>query len=362
MFTQYLYVKDEVLLSLITGLLKRRDLNECLFWTNEYYSSGFNNELWDFIWKIYYDFYYLLNKNFKYILNKRYKKWKKEPNIYIVLTIIYNLFSLNHSPEVFLYRHVKISNIPKSVKLPKKLVKIFPTRNIFKDQFIMTIHTKNYKKLYQCLLYKIDYVTIFKTYMEKVFQKKIKFGKIEKIIYNNKTHFILAEIIYFLKNEYNSYNLKTFIYNILKSSIIEKFKTFNNEKIKNIYTTLLHKKLYSIDNSIGGFLLERDNKKLNELYWYKWEYYSFDTPVWKERFQKYGAEKNEEKEDILFPSDEKLENFYEEWGYEPDEQNKENQQKTLLNIEKCNIKTWIDKIYPDNNIKIKLKQKRISYL
>ena len=56
-FTRYLYNTDEVLLTLLEALLKQKSVDECYFWVYEYYESGFHNETWDFIWKVYYDFY-----------------------------------------------------------------------------------------------------------------------------------------------------------------------------------------------------------------------------------------------------------------------------------------------------------------
>ena len=34
---------------------------ECLFWTSEFYYSGYFIELWNLIWKIYYDFYAIIH-------------------------------------------------------------------------------------------------------------------------------------------------------------------------------------------------------------------------------------------------------------------------------------------------------------
>ena len=39
--TRFLFIKDEVVLSLITALLKKQDLSECYYWVFELYYSGF---------------------------------------------------------------------------------------------------------------------------------------------------------------------------------------------------------------------------------------------------------------------------------------------------------------------------------
>ena len=46
-FTRYLYVKDEVRISLLVSILKKSD--DALFWAYELYYSGFKNELFELI-------------------------------------------------------------------------------------------------------------------------------------------------------------------------------------------------------------------------------------------------------------------------------------------------------------------------
>ena len=74
-FTRYLYLKDELKISLLTSLI---DKNEgCIFWAYELYYSGFENELFDLLWKIYFNFYYTLNPSFQQYFIKKHKEWKK---------------------------------------------------------------------------------------------------------------------------------------------------------------------------------------------------------------------------------------------------------------------------------------------
>ena len=62
-FTRYLYEKDEVKISLIMSILNKKD--DAIFWAYELYYSGFQNELVDLFWSLYYDFYYTLNPSFE---------------------------------------------------------------------------------------------------------------------------------------------------------------------------------------------------------------------------------------------------------------------------------------------------------
>ena len=52
-----------------------------------------------------------------------------------------------------------------------------------------------------------------------------------------------------------------------------------------------------------------------------------------------------------------MEEFYEKYGYEPDEQSKEVQEKSIKKIEKLVLKKWINGLFKDQltkNIRIKI--------
>jgi hypothetical protein len=73
---------------------------------------------------------------------------------------------------------------------------------------------------------------------------------------------------------------------------------------------------------------------------HNWEYYAYTTLCWKKRFDAYDATPNHLLKRIEFPDDERLEAFYDLYGYEPDEQSLFVQQLshcTLLNKIEINI-------------------------
>ena len=72
-FTRYLYLKDEVEIALLASLLNKKD--DALFWAFELYFSGFESELIEILWKIYYEFYYSLNPSFECYFLKKHKQF-----------------------------------------------------------------------------------------------------------------------------------------------------------------------------------------------------------------------------------------------------------------------------------------------
>ena len=74
--------------------------------------------------------------------------------------------------------------------------------------------------------------------------------------------------------------------------------------------------------------------------WYHWEYFAYETPLWKKRFDKYKIKINHEKQKIEFLDVDEEEEFYDQWYYEPDEQTKEVQNRITIDIPKICILDW----------------------
>ena len=124
-----------------------------------------------------------------------------------------------------------------------------------------------------------------------------------------------------------------------------------------IYKTLSKRRIYGISKNIGCFNLARQNKDINHIFWYHWEYYAYKCPLWQGRFDKYNIEINEKKQTIDFKDEDEYEEFYEEYGYEPDEQSSDIQEKSICKMENFTIKNWINSIFDKKvtkNIRIKI--------
>ena len=126
-FTRYLYNADEVVLTLIECLLKHQNLEECYYWTYEYYKSGYQEQTWKLIYKIYYDFYMLKNPKLEGKINDKYQKWKETHDIKFVLWIIKNLFRLESCYTIFLLR---VYNSNRNTEVLRKTI----INDIYKDK------------------------------------------------------------------------------------------------------------------------------------------------------------------------------------------------------------------------------------
>jgi hypothetical protein len=149
-------------------------------------------------------------------------------------------------------------------------------------------------------------------------------------------HFTL-KMICKLKLKTNSISLKNVFVLPLKEDI-EEIKSLE-ESVNPIYKTLLHRRWFKIDEHIGSFDLYRFKMPNYKNENYNWEYYASFTPLWKERMENFNASINHENKTIEFDDDDSLEGFYEKYGYELDEQSREVQDCSMLEIIK---KSWIE--------------------
>ena len=105
-FTRYLYEKEEVEVALILSLLHKKE-EESLFWAYELYYSGFESQLINLLWKIYFDFYVLLNPGFQgYLLKKLDSNvFKEDPKI--LGSVIQNFVIRPFNVDIFMLRHIQ---------------------------------------------------------------------------------------------------------------------------------------------------------------------------------------------------------------------------------------------------------------
>ena len=347
-FTRYLYLKDEVELSLLVSLLNKKD--EALYWAFELYYSGFEEDLFEHLWKIYYDFYYTLNPSFQEYFIKKYKEWLKtggaKTREKIVALIIGDLLIRPHNLDVFMLRQA-VKYVKEDFEDPISLVELLETKNYLRiAEFILE---RNRHQSQQNMKESLAYFL----------KKGIKMDE-EKIMKRwKKTAGLLqidepVQVLAFIMHNFSQHadiKMGKKLYISVEQHDIVIYETIYKSEATNYraYKILPFAYLYSIDedNYLSLFQLERtkilmdDPDGLQKIYWYNWEYYASFSPVWLERIQKCKGKHNHETKRIEFPEDEEIdwpEEFYSNFGYEPDEQKREIQEKSIRKIEKQ--RTW----------------------
>ena len=106
-FTQYLYIKEEVRIALLVSILNKSD--DAIFWAYELYYSGFKDELLKLIWKIYYDFFATLNPAYESYFIKKHNQLIMDTDgsqKHIVSLIIQDLLFRPFNSDVFMLRNI----------------------------------------------------------------------------------------------------------------------------------------------------------------------------------------------------------------------------------------------------------------
>ena len=101
------------------------------------------------------------------------------------------------------------------------------------------------------------------------------------------------------------------------------------------------------------FNLNRNNYNVQEKYWHNWEYHASFSPLWSKRIIQHGGFIDHINEKVVFkeePCDKLMQDFYSLYGYEPDEQKKETQEKSIIKIEHIYTWKWFNDKYKKNGL------------
>ena len=360
-FTRYLYIKDEVKNALIIGILKKESLDKCLFWTYELYYSGFQEELFELIFKIYYDFFATINPQLEQYIIVKYKEWRKNSlNESIPGLIIANLLSRSFNMDVFILRQIVANfdiepNYTEDCDISNGL-----GRNL---QLSEWLENKDYESLARFILEdcpekSLDLCVIITSKfhgfnIDANIDKKllINYNK-AKNIYKNPRHIVLAKII----SEFTLIKSK----NIYISNSIN-IATYQTKDIHILglpegraYCILPLVCKYNINSSTGLhlFLLGRRKVDLNDAYNYNWLFYASFAPIWQSRILEYKGAVSQNLKKVVFEDEDSQEQFYDMFSLEPDEQKLEIQNKCIQEIKDSDcsksLNTW-QKFYNKNN-------------
>ncbi len=387
--TRYLYHLTDVKISFITSLLKSDDMKEVLFWASELYYSGYEYMLYNTIWKVYYDFYAVTNPLLESKINKLknneenciVNKMKNlnlherqniklqitsldkdnehsdnEKYLIYILNILFNIDKIDYT--VFELRFLNPLNPCEIIRKERKW--LFDLKNELRKEKIELIEVEElllisvYEENDNNIVYYLSranrvqqiYIILKKFYM---FVKGFTLNNndtdnyLNTINYENKHHIILTSICYF-QLELKEINKRLIIKKYNEIQYGSYFKDTNNNSKIIPYNVLKYKREYGINEMIGCFL-NTTHKPINknDILLNNWEYYCNFSPIWKERFIKYKCifkDKNP-----IFMNDDLLDDFYELYGYEPDEQSRETQLKSTKKIKENRVQYWLNYVF-----------------
>lgn len=102
--TRYLYIYDEVCACFVVSLLTKRNYDEVLFWIDELYKSGFEEDCWDLIFNTYYNYYSLQSPKLENKIISYYKQYNCDigynDKYLLLLDCVKNLFSKSKSNNI----------------------------------------------------------------------------------------------------------------------------------------------------------------------------------------------------------------------------------------------------------------------
>lgn len=337
------------MLTLLISLLNKSE--KSLFWAYELYYSGYEKELFNLLWKIYFDFYYTLNPSFYDYFAKKHKEWNKLPRGIerdkIINMIISNLLIRPHNFDIFLLKQIP-KNFDIDLEIPiqnQNSVESIPITII--DDWL---NSNNYLNIAEYVLHKCKENQLDQLLEHIIYYFKFKNSKIEHKVKKN-INIIKVEsrtlILAYIMLQFSILNGLTMgkkLYIIVEENEVTPFETVYSDYDSSFYPYKILPKvcLYSIDedNYLSLFKLTRNNSSINirDAYINHWEYYASYSPVWRERINKHKGTINHETRKIDFPDDDSFEEFYDAFNYETDEQKAETQNKSIQPI--LNKRTW----------------------
>lgn len=337
-FTRYLYIKDEVRVALLVSILNKSE--KSLFWAYELYYSGFDAELFTFLWKIYFDFYYTLNPGFYKYFIKKQKEWSKVKDSFekhkTIGVIVNNLLIRPHNMDVFLLRQI-VRNFEIETETE--------TETDFTMKISKWLDQRNYLNIADYIFNKCSSATALNSSIQQMTnyfkERNVKVGESEKNVGLDQKHFALANVMLMFSHA-QKLTMGKNLYLIVEDEEILKYNTMESDYDKSFYPykilPLVTKHAIDEENYLSLFALQREIIDLKTAYYYHWDYYAVGSPVWKERVETFKGHANHTTKRLDFPDDDYFEDFYNKYNYEPDEQSSETQNKNIQPIRQ--ERTW----------------------
>jgi len=351
-FTRYLYEKDEVKMALVVCILNKKD--EAIFWAYELYYSGFQSELVAVFWSLYYDFYYTLNPSFEKYLQTRLKKnlALETDSVNYISMIVNNFMIRPHNMDIFMLKQIldicdfDKTDIQDYITNPENNIEIM------RRELISAMRTKDFMMLASLILTDIKDEHIDNAFEVATNYFVTEMGLKKKVHdYNkdssNKRVLILCRILHYFTAAANK-KLGKNLYVHIEPEEVVLYETISSGADLVPRKILPLAKIYAIDsyNYLSLFVLKRETQDIKTAYYYNWLYYASFSPVWKTRISLCNGVIDQKNKKVTFDDDD-IDEFYDNYGYEPDEQTLEVENKTIQDIR--SERNW-QSFYKEHNI------------
>ena len=354
-FTRYLYVKGEVYYALLAAILAK-DQDQSLFWACELYYSGFQDDIFTFLWTVYYDFYSTLNPSFENYLVCTYNDYNTSliKDIAQIANIVINLCIRPCNTDVFILRHTV-----KQIVIDTGVLNNNNNNNQFdnnKETFTSWLAEQNYECIAQFILAECS-PNDLRAILEETCNYFVWAGidlRIPKILKTfdklcscstspmHSRHILLSRIIQFFTTQSGPPVKPRNIYLTINKDDLAPFQT-SLCPAPNNYKTLRTVYKYNINASslLGMFVAARPDN-LVHLYHDHWTYWAAGSPYWAAAIQLYGGKLCRQTRSVLFATVLQEEEFYQIYGLEPDEQPLKAQQCVIQDIGSTGVQAFYD--------------------
>ena len=320
-FTRYLYLKDEVRTALLLSILNKSD--DAIFWAYELYYSGYKNELFAFIWRIYYDFFATLNPSFAAYLSKKLRSNVIEDRV--VSSIIQNLLIRSFNTDVFLLRTISECF---ELNMENELERILETKD-YRQLACYILSNKEEKEIdiykrvldYFKLTNQGNFVKDFTNLLTNcVSTKIILLANVLSLITFDKTqpkkvNFYVCvdpeEVVQYETIE-SADNLKP--YRVLKQACVCQIDQHSFQNLFQSFRNKYNKK------ELKEKFSELASRAISEKYSDNWLYHAAFSPIWFNRIKCFRGYVDYQKNKVNFIDEDWEEAFYNKYGLEPDEQ------------------------------------------
>ena len=346
-FTRYLYLRSDVGIALLSSILNKKQ-EQAKFWAMELFHSGLYEDATTVLWRTYYEFYATLNPKFESHFFKKMQEASTtdENKRVFLIEMVRNLIIRPHNCDVFILREIAANVVAEDEQEGEG--KDTPTEK--KAPTIQTLLQLNKYEDIARLVIDGDDKEVYSATVDYFVQKGVikqgkKYSLLEKladVLGLNTKVIILARIMQY----YSSLELKPGknVYLVENPEDSVKYNTAEPKESESPERMLPKVALYSPNEDNYLFLFygipeKEEHANLVRAYRIDWLYHSYMTPIWQERINAYGGSAEDEEEEVTFEDDSKQEAFYAKYGYNPDEQPAEVQEKQLPALKER--MTWV---------------------